>query len=459
LTKVVRAQAIQSQDWEGWNAASPTIFPTQTWTQYKTPKEAGWSPDKLTEVQQLSTRAKSAAVMVIYNGAILTQWGQTARRFKIHSIAKSILSALYGLAVETGDIDLDETIGSLGIDDITPLTDLEKSAKVSDLLKARSGVYLPAAGESAEMQRSRFKRGSHNPGTQWSYKGWDFDVLGTIYNQKTSDDLFKSFDRNLATPLQIQDFDLRHTHYYSQPDTYRHAWYPMRLTARDLARFGLLYLNEGKWMQNQILPSEWVQQSITPHSTHSVGGYGYLWWTFPEQSRLGKLGTYAARGKGGHAIYVVPKANLVFVHRDDTYDRRKYVMSNSIENILIGILQARTGPARPKPKLIVSDINPANISSINLTATQISALTGTYFYDENYSVTIKHANDKLEITKPSTGKLYLYPKTPSVFEIEDEQRRLEFTLDASGKATAFKFWIRPDQSFELQRTGDDDKFL
>jgi hypothetical protein len=60
-----------------WNAKSPTISPARTWMQYQTPEEAGWSSDKLAEVQQLSNRARSSAVMVIYNGAILTQWAQT----------------------------------------------------------------------------------------------------------------------------------------------------------------------------------------------------------------------------------------------------------------------------------------------------------------------------------------------------------------------------------------------
>ncbi|MFT5506699.1 MAG: CubicO group peptidase (beta-lactamase class C family) [Gammaproteobacteria bacterium] len=450
------AQAINSHDWTEWNTVSPAIFPTQSWMQYETPEEAGWSSEKLTEVQQLSKRAKSAAVTVIYNGAILTQWGQTERRFKIHSVAKSILSALYGIAVDSGEISLDETIGSLGIDDITRLTELEKSAKVSDLLKARSGVYLPAAGESAGMRRARFKRGSYKPGTQWSYNGWDFDVLGTIYNQKTSDDMFKTFDRNLATPLQMQDFNLRHAYYNSQPNTSRHPWYSIRSSARDQARFGLLYLNKGKWMNKQIIPPDWVQESITPHSTHSVGGYGYLWWTFPEQSRLGKLGSYAALGNGGHAIYVVPKANLVFVHRANTYDRWQFVMSNSIENILIGILQARTGPAQPKPKFIVSDIVQTDSSRMDLTETEISALAGT-FYDEFHRVTIQQINGRLEYTHPNTGSFLLSPKTPTVFELEDAQWRLEFTLDATGKASSLRIWIRPDESFKFQKVADDDK--
>jgi CubicO group peptidase (beta-lactamase class C family) len=128
-----------------------------------------------------------------------------------HSIRKSLLSALYGIAVEKGDIDIDETIGSIGIDDTSPLTETEKSARVSDLLKARSGVYLPAAYETSSMKEDRPQRGSHEPGTHWYCNNWDFNTLATIYNRKTSNDLFKAFENQIAVPTQMQDFELRET--------------------------------------------------------------------------------------------------------------------------------------------------------------------------------------------------------------------------------------------------------
>jgi CubicO group peptidase (beta-lactamase class C family) len=168
------AQALKTQDWEIWNNSSQTVFPQENWLRYETPEEAGWSTSKLSAVHEVSDRAGSAAVMVIYNGVILTEWGETRRRFMCHSIRKSLLSALYGIAVEKGDIDIDETIGSIGIDDTSPLTETEKSARVSDLLKARSGVYLPAAYETSSMKKDRPQRGLSisnvcaRPGPRWT---------------------------------------------------------------------------------------------------------------------------------------------------------------------------------------------------------------------------------------------------------------------------------------------------
>lgn len=446
----VNAQALQTQDWVDWNVTSPPSFPTKTWMQYESPEEAGWSSEKLSSVREMSERARSAAVIVIYNGAILAQWGETRRRFPIYSVAKSMLSALYGIAVGKGDIELDETIGSIGIDDVTPLTETEKTAKVSDLLKAQSGVYLPAAGESDRMKRSRLERGSHKPGTQWSYNGWDFDALGTIYNLKTSGDMLEAIEKHLAIPLQLQDFELRHASYHSQPEKFRHSWYPMRMSARDLARFGLLYLNKGRWKEQQIVPSEWVLESTESHSTHSGGGYGYLWWTYPKRSRLGKLGTYAAAGKGGHGIYVVPGANLVFVHRVNNYDDWTVIMDSAIENILIAVLQARSGPPSLEPKLIPASNPKTDTPRKTLSGEQLSALTGKYTY-ENYTVSIREFDGRLEYTNSYSESFYLFPKTATKFEIEDIQWRIEFSLDTTGSATALQIWVNPDESYVLHR--------
>ena len=83
--------------------------------------------------------------MIVYNGAVLAAWGDVGRRYMAHSIRESFLNALYGMYHDAGVIDLNKTLAQLQIDEKTPLTDQEKQARIRDLLKARSGVYLPAA--------------------------------------------------------------------------------------------------------------------------------------------------------------------------------------------------------------------------------------------------------------------------------------------------------------------------
>ncbi len=417
--------------------------------QYETPEEAGWSSEKLSSVQHWIDEGESAAVMVIYNGAILAQWGQTERRFKCHSIRKSLLSALYGNAVQNGSIDLSETIESIGIDDDVPLTDIEKMAKISDLLKSRSGVYLSAAYETKSMMDERPKRGSHIPGSHWHYNNWDFNVLSTIYNKKSSADLFEAFEAQIAIPTRMQDFELRHTYYHLEAWKSRHPAYPFRMSARDLARFGLLYLNNGRWEDQQVLPAGWVHESTKEHSTLLAGGYGYMWWTAREKSQLGNLNAFWAAGYGGHRVYIVPGARLVLVHRADTY-ANKHVNPIYIQTILREVLQARTGPPQPAPHMIRLDDNQADERDHKLSSKQISGLIGEYKNAE-VSVTVDEYQGRLQIANPYTGRFYLSLVSDTGFVVEDAQYRGEFVLDETGAAKTIRVWANRDAPFEMFR--------
>ena len=91
--------------------------------------------------------------------------------------------------------------------------------------------------------------------------------------------------------------------------------YVFALTARDMARFGHLYLCNGRWHDQQVIPADWVRRSTTSYSDFEAAqapasdeaGYGLLWWTH--------AWGYSAKGHGGHVIDVIPAKDLVIVHR------------------------------------------------------------------------------------------------------------------------------------------------
>lgn len=342
------AELLQTQEWEEWNAAARPFFPDESWKQYATPEEAGWSSEKLASARLASDLAGSEAMMLIYNGAVLEQWGQVERVLACYSMSKSLMSALYGIAAVAGNVDIDETIGSIGIDDDRGLTALEKSAKVADLLKSRSGIYLPAAFRTFQSTKTP-KRGSHEPGTHWYYNNWGFNALGTIYNRKTSGDLFEDFESEIAEPLQMQDFDLKHTSYRYEAIYSRHPSSQFLLSARDLARFGLLFLNDGWWKDKDIVPAQWVRESTQAYTELSDSGYGYMWWT--TTGELGDLGAYAASGNGGNFVFVVPGARLVLVNRGVAY-QTKTVDWTTVQAFLKEVLKARVGPPKKNPELV-----------------------------------------------------------------------------------------------------------
>lgn len=195
-----------------WGISGPvhgqeTPFPGAEWAKYATPEDAGWSSTHLAKARALSKNIDHSAVMIVQNGIVVDEWGDVAIKTPAHSVRKSLLSALIGIAVDEGKIDLSSTLAALKIDDNAPsLTEIEKQATVGDLIKARSGIYHAALYESKRMTDSKPPRGSHAPGTFWHYNNWDFNALGTIYRQETGEDIFEAFERRIAKPLQMQDY-------------------------------------------------------------------------------------------------------------------------------------------------------------------------------------------------------------------------------------------------------------
>lgn len=326
-------------------------YPGQHWTQVNKPEDRGWSSQKLAAAKVYSDSIDTAAVIIVDDGVIVTQWGETSRNFNVHSIRKSFLSALYGIAVAKGEINPYATLSQLGIDDNEPsLTLEEKQARVIDLLKARSGIYHAALYETPAMKAEKPARGSHPPRSFWAYNNWDFNALGTIYETATHDSIYHSFDERIARHIGMEDFSFKDQEYVTGPDSIHRA-YPFRMTARDMARFGLLYLRSGRWRGGQIVPPIWVRESTTAYSVADgnvrdhYSGYGYLWWVAVNGNHYPNVdlpdGSFSAWGSGGHFIAVIPALQLVVVHRVDTDNPEKKVTLDQFGELLRLILAAK----------------------------------------------------------------------------------------------------------------------
>ncbi len=322
------------------------VVPGRSWERVPSPEAVGWSSEKLRAAREYAATLKTAAVMIIVGGRVLDEWGETATKYNVHSIRKSFLSALYGIHVADGRIDLTKTLGELGIDDNEPsLTDEEKRATLADVLKARSGVYHPALYETPAMKAARPKRWSHPPGTFWYYNNWDFNVAGTIFERLVKNSIFREFKERIADPIGMEDYRIEDGEYVTGPDSVYPA-YPFRMTARDMARFGLLFLRKGRWGWRQIVPEAWVRESLTPYSdAGEAGGYGYMWWIATNGRHLPGValpdGSFSARGAGGHYILVIPAFDLVIVHRVNTDIRGNAVSGAEFGRLVKLILDAR----------------------------------------------------------------------------------------------------------------------
>jgi dihydroorotase/N-acyl-D-amino-acid deacylase len=341
--------------------AQPTraTFPGDTWQRVPDPTRVGWSKTGLDSVHALISRMNSSAMVVVEHGKVVYSYGDLTAQSYLASVRKSILSMLYGIEVARGRIDTSKTLAALRIDDHGGLLPREKEATVQDLLGARSGVYH-IASYAGDFLAEAPPRGSQRHGEYQLYSNWDFNVLGTIFEQETGRDVYDALEQELARPLQMQDF--RRDLQTKQGDSTRsiHPAYPIFLTTRDMARIGLLMLRNGQWNGKQIVPRDWVAKStsaITPVSQlnpsrvrRGRAGYGYLWWVWDGPWNTGPYeGTYSGFGAVGQFITIIPKLDIVVAHKTIPGNGRA-VSEAQYFALLDRIVAARTG-ALPRPKL------------------------------------------------------------------------------------------------------------
>lgn len=337
------------------DSSDETAFPGSEWEVMDNPETYGWSMEGLQKARELTDELDTASIMVIHKGKVVDSWGDLDYKYRCHSIRKSFLSALYGIQVAEGTIDLDATMEELEIDDNEGLSDSEKQATVQMLLQARSGIYHPALFETAAMTAAKPERYSHEPGTNYHYNNWDFNASGTIYEMLSGELIHESFKDRIADPIGMQDYVPEDGNYVSG-EASQHAAYPFEMSTRDLARFGHLFLNDGVWNGERILPEGWVEESTLPYSVfdedrYDQGGYGYMWWVSVDGRHFGSVesvpeGTYTARGARGHILAVAPSLDLVFVHRTDTAVSGQRTSYDDIGRVFEQVVNSYNGDTR-----------------------------------------------------------------------------------------------------------------
>jgi CubicO group peptidase (beta-lactamase class C family) len=244
----------------------------------------------------------TTALVAVKGGRTVYEYGDPTEVSYLASVRKSILSLLYGRPVTDGVINLEDTLEDLGIDDVQGLLPRERRATVHDLLTGRSGVYHPAASPTG-LEALLPPRGTVEPGTEFHYTAWDANVLGTIYERQTGRRVFDAVAEDLAGPLGFRDFDPARQRLLGRPEISRHLAHHLFLSARDLARIGLLVLERGRG----LVPEQWLTQSMTPYANN----YGYQWWL----PRLPQGQAFMAIGNFGQFLLGIPDRDLVVAHR------------------------------------------------------------------------------------------------------------------------------------------------
>ena len=331
-------------------AAQRPVFPGAEWER-RDPAAAGFCTDKLDIVTDRAKAATTSAMMVIVGGRVVYEFGDVTQVSYLASVRKSILAMLFGNYVQSGKIRLNKTLAEIGIDDHGGLTDAEKQATVEHLLMAKSGVYHEASNAGDDLA-SAPPRGSQKPGTYFLYSNWDFNALGTIFEKETGLGIYDALEKDLAIPLGMRDFDRSRHRREGNAQRSQHLAYHMNFSTRDMARLGYLMLREGNWNGRQLIPRDWARRIVQPHTRlphmnppgrKDVMGYGYLWWVWDGPEAVGPYeGAYTGRGAVGQYITVLPKLDMVVVHKTVPGGNRT-VAWPAYRSILQAVVDAKCG--------------------------------------------------------------------------------------------------------------------
>jgi CubicO group peptidase (beta-lactamase class C family) len=334
------------------------VFPGAAWERISDPTTAGYCQAGLDAATARAKAMATTAATVVVGGRVLWDYGDQQAISYLASVRKSILAMMYGRYVADGTIRLDDTMAKLKITDVDGLLPREETATVLDLLTARSGVYHPAANAASAAGGDTVgtppARGSVEPGTYFLYNNWDFNVLGTIFEQATGGSIYQAFERDFAVPMEFQDFEMAQQRKAENPRRSIHPAYHFYLSTRDMARVGYLMLREGEWKGRTIVPRDWAKRIVTT-VTHlpdmhpdefKAGpfGYGMLWWIWDGDANTGPYrGAYSGIGAVGQFITVLPALDMVIAHK--TRPGRASVSRPEYLGLVDAIIGARCAPA------------------------------------------------------------------------------------------------------------------
>jgi CubicO group peptidase (beta-lactamase class C family) len=310
-----------------------------------------------TQVPQQYPQVRS--VLVVRHGYLVYEhyWQGfgPADGHQIHSITKSITSALVGITLGDHHLkSLDQTIGELLATHLPKNADPRlRRVTVWQLLTMTGGLAgdVQSTGGDQRLSRRLFQSRdwvehilgrplATTPGTTWAYSNASSHLLSAIVadasGQSTlavaraklfnplgihSDDAFQPLAGQPPTPAQLQTYRQAAVAWPRDPQGYHMGFGEAKLPARDLAKFGYLYLHGGRWNGTQVVPADYVRASTQPQR-HVGGprvGYGYQWWT----TSINLHAAFEAMGLGGQRIVGVPDLDLVAVITSDPQQQRE----------------------------------------------------------------------------------------------------------------------------------------
>lgn len=310
------------------DAADATRVPGASW-EVVDPADADMDAEVLDRAKAYAfdEGRHTQGVVVVRHGRIVSEWyapGTDEDSWTASwSVAKSFATAAVGIAVADGKIPrVDEPMATY----LPSWKGTDKDAiTLRNVLQMQSGLdwdegYDPAAADTSdvvqmglspdELAYAVARPVTAEPGTRWLYSSGDAMLLSAVIAGATGTSAAEYAERELFDPIGMERAD-----WWQDVPGHTLGYCCLDATARAYARFGLLYLHEGRWGDEQIIPASWVADSIAD-APGDHPGYGYMWWLGDVDGVPKDM--YAAEGHDGQYIWVIPSLDLVVV-RTGTY--------------------------------------------------------------------------------------------------------------------------------------------
>ena len=298
-----------------------------------TPAEKGLDPMLVAKLYHDAAELETIyGLLVVKDGYLIAEdyfnQGSIGQKALLQSVAKSINSALVGVALDQGCLSsVEEKMIDFFPDYADQIADPRKQQiTIRDMLQMRAG-FPPEESDPALWEAVLSGDYVHHvvdfpltsePGKTFQYSNLTAHWLGIIV-ARACDANLKSFGQEyLFGPLGAEIGTWK-----KDLDGYNWAAGEIHVTARDAAKFGMLYLNDGQFAGNQIVPADWVHDSLQTYSEHAydnIGrfqdiGYGYQWWS----ATVGDHPVNFAWGHGGQLIVLLEEQNMVVVVTADPF--------------------------------------------------------------------------------------------------------------------------------------------
>jgi CubicO group peptidase (beta-lactamase class C family) len=297
---------------------APTPSPPVEGWQAATPEEQGLDSQTLADgFQAMGDRGTSLhTLLVLRNSSLVldvSRYPYSSSRFhNLASVTKSITTTLIAIAADQGKVDLDAPMLSYFPDRTVGNLDARKQAitvrHLAGMVNGFQSGCLNGDESTLDAMRSQpdwvqaalDRPMAHDPGERFCYDSPGMHLLSAILQEATGLTALDFARQYLFAPLGITEVV-----WSSDPQGYTRGWGDLSLRPSDALKIGYLWLNGGAWEGKQVVPADWVRDSVTAHIDAGADDYGYGWWVSED--------SFYAMGRGGQTIKVMPAVQAVVV--------------------------------------------------------------------------------------------------------------------------------------------------